>query len=138
MEIVITYTNRIGEDPRTEGEDARRILAIQSLDFYTRRGKSREEILNAIEDSNKNFGYQRFKLVNAPDELNEIFDFALGEKRYKGTTTMDDLRDRLDEAITNLEGISTDVFNALDGFSSVRKKLEDVIKDVKEKCNDDD
>lgn len=105
------------------------IRAVQTEEFY--KGRTQEEIDEAIKKTNAAAGYEKFKCFNVPEELVNVFLFALGEGAYKIYKDMTNLYNVLGEIKDNLEDIQRDCYD-------VCETLEWRLKEVKELVPEDE
>lgn len=119
MKIVETY-NREGH-----------ISCIHSFYYYQSRGKSEEEIINAINETNEKYGRICNVIKEVPDELEETFLFLLGEKHYKHYSDIEDLVNTIDD----LKSYVNDVSNSLSEIEDDMYRIQDKVETIKLSIN---
>lgn len=112
---------------QNDGATNPNILAVWSFNHYLDMGKTEEEITKAVESNS-----DAYSIVEVPDELSEIFDFILGDRKYVGTATIRSLKQRIEDVIDNCEEIQTEVQGFVDCYESLNRDLEKFVKDLKE------
>lgn len=106
-----------------------RIRCVQTMKFYTDKGKTQKEIDDALEKTNAEAGYEKFKCFDVPEDMVNIFRFALGEGEYKAYKDMTNLYDVLRDINNNLEDIQLDCYDAC---NSIEKRLKEVVELIPE------
>ena len=118
MKIVQTYNQ--------EGH----ICSMHSFYYYESRGKSEEEIIEAVNKSNEEYKekYKRgcHEIKEVPDELEETFLFLLGEKHYKHYSDIEDLVNTIDDLKSYINDVSNSMSDIEDNMDRIRDKVETI------------
>lgn len=102
------------------------IYHVHSFDFYFDKGFSEEKILSEIEKTNKEKGYEIYKIIEVPSELEEVVSMLLGERKYKRCRDIDDILDSLEEIDATISGVSRDIFDAAEAMEKSKKAMEEL------------
>jgi methyl-accepting chemotaxis protein len=102
------------------------IYHVHSFDYYFDKGFSEEKILSEIEKSNKEKGYEIYKIIEVPSELEEVVSMLLGERKYKRCKDIDDILDSLEEIDSTISSVSRDIFDAAEAMERSKKAMEEL------------
>lgn len=112
------------------------VYHVHSFDYYFDKGFTEEKILASMEDSNKEKGYEIFKAVEVPSELEEAVSMLLGERKYKRCKDIEDILDTLESVDSTISGVSRDIFDAAEAMEQAKKAMEELREQIeKEKKN---
>lgn len=103
-----------------------KIYHVHSFDYYFDKGFSEEKILSEIEKSNKEKGYDIYKVIEVPSDLEEVVSMLLGERKYKRCKDIDDILDSLEEIDATISGVSRDIFDAAEAMERSKKAMEEL------------
>ncbi len=115
-----------------------RVYHVHSFDYYFDKGLTEKKILASVEDSNKEKGYEIFKVVEVPSDLEETVSMLLGERKYKRCKDIEDILDTLESVDSTISGVSRDIFDAAEAMEQAKKAMEELreqIEKEKEKKN---
>ena len=105
------------------------VLTVRVLSKYVgKRFTSESEVISCLGEENFAVGYKRFVVLEVPSEMEEVFNFILGEKQYKTTWDIEDLCDRADEVKGMIESVSSDVYD----IEQTINKISDIVSKLKE------
>lgn len=105
------------------------VLTVRVLSKYVgKRFTSEAEVISCLDENNLASGYERFVVLEVPSEMEEVFNFILGEKQYKTTWDIEDLCDRADEVKGMIESVSSDVYD----IEQTINKISDIVSKLKE------
>ena len=122
MKIIICYTN----------QDHNMILSIQSFETYLKKGKSVKDIENAIISSNKEAGWEKFRLLETTGDMEPVMRFCLGEDEYKRYYDISSLFEKLCEVENQLDDFGYDFSNLSYEMQSAREKIKELFNIEKE------
>lgn len=122
MKIIICYTN----------QDHNMILNIQSFETYLKKGKSVKDIENAIINSNKEAGWEKFRLLEIFGETEQVMRFCLGEDEHKRYYDVSSLYEKLREVENQLDDFGSDFSNLSYEMESAREKIKELFNIEKE------
>ena len=106
------------------------ISFIHSFDYYREKKKTDEEIVNAVESSNKSAGREMHKIVEIPDEYDEMLSFLLGEKKYRRSYYFEDILNAIDCLREDIESVECSLDEFDYGIERIWDKVNDIKKDV--------
>ena len=106
------------------------IYHVHSFDYYFDKGFSEEKILSEIEKSNKEKGYEIYKVIEVPSELEEVVSMLLGERKYKRCKDIDDILDALEEIDSTISSVSRDIFDAAEAMEKSKKAMEELQEQI--------
>lgn len=109
---------------------------VRSFDYYKERSKGKltfdEQIIELIEkESNKAMGYG---WIDVNDEnLASMFEFLLGEKKYKYLREVNDIAEEVEEHVSTIENVESDLCDIGDSVRSIAKRLDEISKKIERK-----
>ena len=124
MKLVITKTR--------EGTVCR-VGSLNQLMKANKKLKTEDEVFSAIENSNKECGYECYSVIEVTDDVEEVISFLIGEKGYKTTYDIEDMCDRLDGVSDAVEDVSYDLKDIEDAVNTIKS----LVDKFKEKYADD-
>jgi methyl-accepting chemotaxis protein len=108
-----------------------RICHVHTFDYYLDKGIAEEKIVEQTQKLNGDAGYERFKTVEVPQDLEEVLSMLLGEKKYKRTKDIEDILDSLEEVDNTISNVSRDIFDASEAMEETKK----LVQELKEKVD---
>ena len=102
------------------------ILSIQSFETYLKKGKSVKDIENAIISSNKEAGWEKFRLLETTGDMEPVMRFCLGEDEYKRYYDISSLFVKLREVENQLDDFGSDFSNLSYEMQSAREKIKEL------------
>ena len=114
MKIYIAYDN----------ENHNIICAIYSLTYYIRKGKNEEQCVAAAEQRNKEAGWERFRFIEVPEQMEEVIDFLLGENQYKFYNDITAVKDELMDITGSMEEVNAELSDISSKMENIWSKLE--------------
>ena len=127
MKILVYYR----EVESFESEEETKEKQIWRVDLYSRwidKGKTDEEIEQSVEKYNASGGCT-CRIIELPDEMEEVIIFLTGEKKYKRYADMDELDSSMQELSADINNIHDDVWNMRESM----EHIEEMFKKFKEK-----
>lgn len=109
------------------------IYHIHSFDYYIEKGGTEEKILDQTKKLNEEAGYEKFKTIEVPPELEEVMTMLLGERKYKRCKDIEDILDTLEEIDSTISSVSRDIFDAAEAMEQSKKAIEDLKTQMEEK-----
>jgi hypothetical protein len=119
MKLVITKTR--------EGTVCR-VGSLNQLMKANKNLKTEDEVFNAIDSGDKECGYERYSVLDATGDNEEVFAFLIGENGYKATYDIEDLCDRLDGVSDAVENVASDIYDIQETVNTI-KSLADKFKE---------
>lgn len=112
-------------------DDNNKIQWVKSFEWYKEhKNWSEEKIVEAVTKSNNDDKCQSFFAIwEANDDIGNLVEFLLGDKKYKIYADIDDLDDSINELSGDLSSMYDDVFHMSQSMSNI----EDMFKEFKEK-----
>ena len=109
--------------------------AVWHYDYYKERLKLSDEEVEAkmdekILEANNAAGYEQFRSITVPEELEEVINLLLGERKYKGQKDIEDILDELNEVEVTISGVSRDIFDASECLETMKHKLNDILEKI--------
>lgn len=98
------------------------IRAVKNTEKYN---LSEDEIKDQVSKENMRLGYGKYMLKEITSDLENVFDFLLGEKGYKVYGDIETIEDSINTLSANLGSISDDVFNMVSNMEKIEKLLEE-------------
>ena len=115
----------------TQGRDGR-VLRVGTVNQAIRgKLKTEEDVLEAVEKTNKDNGFDMYVVKEVDGIVEEAFAFLVGDKGYKVTYDIEDLCDRTDEVKNAVESLSSDVYDLEQAVNTI-KELVDKFKEKDE------
>lgn len=108
------------------------IYHIHSFDFYLDKGGTEEKILEQTKKLNDEAGYERFKTIEIPPELEEVISMLLGEKKYKRCKDIEDILDTLEEVDSTISNVSRDIYDASEAMEQAKKTIQELKEQMDE------
>ena len=114
-------------------DDNNKIQWVKSFEWYKEhKNWSEEKIVEAVTKSNNDDKCQSFFAIwEANDDIGNLVEFLLGDKKYKIYADIDDLDDSINELSGDLSSMHDDVFHMSQSMSNI----EDMFKEFKDKIN---
>lgn len=106
---------------------------VRSFDHYIDKGISEEKIIEESQKLNEDAGYERFKVAEVPQDLEEVISMFLGENKYKRTKDIEDILDSLEEVDNTISSVSRDIFDASEAMERATKLIEELKAEYDEK-----
>lgn len=108
---------------------------VRSFEYYKERSKGKfttdEQIIEIIEkEHNKSMGYEWIDVTD--EKLASMFEFLLGEKKYKYLREINDIAKEVEEHVSTIEGIESDLCDIGDSVRSIVKRLGEISKILNE------
>jgi len=108
---------------------------VRSFEYYKEcsRGKfeTDEQIIEIIEkESNKARGYEWIDVTD--EKLASMFEFLLGEKKYKYLREINDIAEEVEEHVSTIEGVESDLCDIGDSVRSIVERLGEISKIMNE------
>lgn len=94
--------------------------------------KTEADVLEAVEKSNKDKGFDMYIVKEVDGIVEEAFAFLVGDKGYKVTYDIEDICDRTDEVKNAIESLSSDVYDVEQAVNTIKE----LVGKLKEKEND--
>lgn len=115
----------------TQGRDGR-VLRVGTVNQAIRgKLKTEEDVLEAVEKTNKDNGFDMYVVKEVDGIVEEAFAFLVGDKGYKVTYDIEDLCDRTDEVKNAVESLSSDLYDIEQAVNTI-KELVDKFKEKDE------
>lgn len=109
------------------------IVSVGNITKYTTADKDENAIMEQCRSLNTEKGFDEWVCVhlNYPGnkEIEQIFDFLLGEKKYKQYADLDQVYDKLLTVENYVESVHSDIFDASESVEKARKLLENYCKE---------
>ena len=121
MKILVTTSNITKE-----------VTHVYSVEHYLDKGKTMEQIEDAVLESNTKNTNWVHQIINVPENMEEAMKFLLGEDKYVATATIRQLKDKVQNCIDDLEDMKSDLFDMSRYFENVANDLKKFCKDNKE------
>jgi len=108
---------------------------VRSFEYYKERSRGKfrtdEQIIEIIEkESNKAMGYEWIDVTD--EKLASMFEFLLGEKKYKYLREINDIAEEVEEHVSTIEGVESDLCDIGDSVRSIVKRLGEISKILNE------
>lgn len=108
---------------------------VRSFDHYKERSKGKfttdEQIIEIVEkESNKAMGYEWIDVTD--EKLASMFEFLLGEKKYKYLREINDIAEEVEEHVSTIEGVESDLCDIGDSVRSIVERLGEISKMLNE------
>jgi len=109
---------------------------VRSFDYYKERSSGKltfdAQIIELIEkESNKAMGYGWIDVTD--ENLSSIFEFLLGEKKYKYLREVNDIAEEVEEHVNTIENVESDLCDISNSVRSIAKKLCEISKKMERK-----
>lgn len=109
------------------------ILSVGNITKYTTADKDENAIMEQCRSLNAEKGFDEWVCVhlNYPGnkEIEQIFDFLLGEKKYKQYADLDKIYDKLWTVESYIDGVHSDICDASNATEQAKKMLEEYCKE---------
>lgn len=112
-------------------EEHDRIRSIQTLGYWTAKGKTEQQLDEAVAKRNAEVGWQMYRTMEVSDDMEAVLRFALGENEYKSYADITDVYNKLREVETDLDSMREDCFH-------MSEWVESTIKDVRKLVPEED
>lgn len=103
-----------------------KITAVHTMDYYTNRGKTEQEVLDRLIAYNEEGGTYTAEIHEFDNSLSDVFQFLLSEGMYKSYATIDRLYERVGEMVASLGSTLHEVEDVAD---EVRYEMERLKKE---------
>ena len=117
MKIYINYDYEVHD----------RIRSIQTLGYWLAKGKTEQQIDEAVAKRNEEVGWQMFRTMAISDDMEAILRFALGENEYKSYSDITDIYNKLREVETDLNSMREDCFHMCEWVESSVKQIRELV-----------
>ena len=115
MKIIVNTTK--------EGE----VSDVRNFTYYQDKfRKTDQEIIDATKKSNEQADYERFKIIDVPDNLLEVIKFLLGDDQYKTTHKLDEIYHCLEDIETTISRMQGDLYDTCNWIEDTAKKIKEV------------
>lgn len=116
----------------TQGRDGR-VLRVGTVNQAIHgKLKTEEDVLAAVEKTNKDNGFDMYVVKEVDGILEEAFAFLVGDKGYKVTYDIEDICDRTDEVKNAVDSLSDDLYDIEQAVNTIKE----LVDKLKEKEND--
>ena len=116
----------------TQGRDGR-VLRVGTVNQKIHgKFKTEEDVLEAVEKTNKDNGFDMYVVKEVDGIVEEAFAFLVGDKGYKVTYDIEDLCDRTNGVKNALESLSSNVYDVEQAVNTIKE----LVDKLKEKEND--
>lgn len=103
-----------------------KIARIDLMSFYTKKGKTEQEICDLIEKYNLEDDSIKYELIEIEGSILEAFKFLMGEDEYKMSYQIEDIVSAIKSFRDNLDDVNdsiNEVYGLLDGCKKDIEKL---------------
>ena len=97
-----------------------RVGSLSQLMKANNKLKTEDDVFNAIDDCNKERGYECYSVIEVIDDVEEAIAFLIGEKGYKTTYDIEDVCDRLEEVSDAVENVSDDLRDIEEAVNTIK------------------
>lgn len=108
-------------------DDHNRIRGVQTLSYYLDKGKTEADIDKAVEERNKECGWELFRTFEVSDEMEAVFRFMLGEKEYKRLADITALYEKLKDIKDDVDSMRDDTYQMSEYLESTIKNVEKLV-----------
>ena len=95
--------------------------------------KIEEKVNEANQQSQEKEGRDCYKTIEVTDELEEVMNLLLGEKKYKRQKDFEDILDSLEEVDSTLSTLQRDVFDSAEALEQIKKHVENMKEEFEAK-----
>jgi len=113
----------------TTSTNTKEIIHVYSVDYYLSKGRTMQQIEDAVLESNTKACGWVHQIVNVPDDMTETMKFLLGEDKYKTTATIRQLKDKVQNCIDDLEDMKSELYDMSNYFEEVARDLKKFAED---------
>ena len=106
------------------------IYHVHSFDYYLNKNITEDKVIEQTKKLNEEAGYERFKTVEVPPELEEVLSMLLGEKKYKRSKDIEDILDSLEEVDSTISSVQRDIFDASEAMEQSKKAIQELKEEI--------
>ena len=111
-------------------KEDRGIYHVHSFDYYLNKNITEDKVIEQTKKLNEEAGYERFKTVEVPPELEEVLSMLLGEKKYKRSKDIEDILDSLEEVDSTISSVQRDIFDASEAMEQSKKAIQELKEEI--------
>ena len=108
-------------------EDHDRIRGIQTLGYWLAKGKTEQQVDEAVSKSNAEAGWQKYRAMEVNDDMEAVLRFALGENEYKSHADITDVYNKLREVENDLDSMREDCFHMSEWVENTMKQVRELV-----------
>lgn len=108
-------------------EEHDRIRSIQTLEYWTAKGKTEQQLDEAVAKRNAEVGWQMYRTMEVSDDMKSVLRFALGENEYKSYADITAVYNKLREVETDLDSMREDCFHMSEWVESTIKEVRELV-----------
>lgn len=114
------------------------IFSVELFDRYLHSGRTEDDVTARIKEHNSNLseGTYPYQIVEVDDALYPIFEFLLGEGKYKGQKDVSDICDSLDDFATRVECLDGNLTDICSDIYSIQEAIKQMQKELKTKIDE--
>lgn len=100
------------------------LRSVRSFEAFQEKCKSEREVLEQIEERNAQYGYERFKVENVPEDQDELFSFMLGAGKYKAYAEMEAIGADVTSVASEVDEVGKTLVGIRDSLDRIEKRYE--------------